>query len=139
MRAPYNRPKGTLKPPKTPRKHLSLIANEMRSPANATNSKRATYDFLIANEFHFAPSVFRVSLFDFRLSVFRRLPAPVFEAPPHRHLPSASSEFRFSIFGSRFSGDCQPLFSRLRLTAICLLRVPSFAFRSSDFQFCVGE
>ena len=29
-----------------------LIANEMRSPANATNSQHATYDFLIANEFH---------------------------------------------------------------------------------------
>ena len=30
----------------------SLIANDMRSPASATNSERATYDFLIANEFH---------------------------------------------------------------------------------------
>ena len=29
-----------------------LIANEMRSPASSTNSKRATYYFLIANEFH---------------------------------------------------------------------------------------
>ena len=31
-----------------------LIANEMHSPQVATNSKRATYDFLIANEFQFA-------------------------------------------------------------------------------------
>ena len=31
-----------------------LIANEMHSPQGATNSKRATYDFLIANEFRFA-------------------------------------------------------------------------------------
>src|SRR5579863_8878080 len=30
----------------------SLIANGMRSPTSATTSKRATYDFLIANEFH---------------------------------------------------------------------------------------
>jgi len=31
-----------------------LIANEMHSPQVATNSKRATYYFLIANEFQFA-------------------------------------------------------------------------------------
>ncbi|MGB6822969.1 MAG: hypothetical protein WBE21_12890, partial [Candidatus Acidiferrales bacterium] len=34
-----------------------LIANEMHSPQLATNSKRATYDFLIANEFQFAKRV----------------------------------------------------------------------------------
>ena len=34
-----------------------LIANEMHSPSLATNSKRATYDFLIANEFQFAKRV----------------------------------------------------------------------------------
>jgi tetratricopeptide (TPR) repeat protein len=33
------------------RARAALIANEMRSPARATNSQRATYDFLIANEF----------------------------------------------------------------------------------------
>ncbi|HEV2222144.1 MAG TPA: hypothetical protein VGR84_03995 [Candidatus Acidoferrales bacterium] len=32
----------------------TLIANEMHSAQVATNSKRATYDFLVANEFQFA-------------------------------------------------------------------------------------
>ena len=36
-----------------------LIANEMRSPASGTNSKHATYDFLIANEFHSQNTVLR--------------------------------------------------------------------------------
>jgi len=38
-----------------------LIANGMRSPRNATNSKRATYQFLIANEFHVPNPIFHVS------------------------------------------------------------------------------
>lgn len=38
----------------TRRPCASLIANEMHSPQVAINSKRATYDFLIANEFQFA-------------------------------------------------------------------------------------
>ena len=41
----------------TKRACASLIANEMHSPQLATNSKRATYDFLIANEFQFAKRV----------------------------------------------------------------------------------
>ncbi len=39
---------------KTERACASLIANEMHSPKLVINSKRATYDFLIANEFRFA-------------------------------------------------------------------------------------
>src|SRR5579864_3939572 len=50
--APYNRPKGTSKPPKTPRKRPSLIGNDMHSPARATPFKCATSIFLIGNEFH---------------------------------------------------------------------------------------
>lgn len=38
----------------TKRACASLIANEMHSPQLVINSKRATYDFLIANEFRFA-------------------------------------------------------------------------------------
>ena len=35
-----------------------LIANDMHSPANATNSQRATYDLLIANEFQLQNAIF---------------------------------------------------------------------------------
>ena len=38
----------------TKRPCASLIANGMHSPQLVTNSKHATYDFLIANEFQFA-------------------------------------------------------------------------------------
>src|SRR5487761_558627 len=43
----------------------------------------------------------RVSSFAFRSSAldFQAIAAPVFEAPPHGHLPFASFEFRFPIFG----------------------------------------
>jgi len=42
----------------TMRARAALIANEMRSPAHATNSQRATYDFLIANEFQLQNALF---------------------------------------------------------------------------------
>jgi len=73
MRAPYNIPEATLKPPhgKTKSRSLtavrqqratgfgmtditlqSLIGNGMHSPANATALKTVTYTFLSGNEFH---------------------------------------------------------------------------------------
>src|SRR6185437_3395177 len=52
IRAPYNTPTGTSKPPKTPRKRQTLIGNEMHSPASATALQCATSIFLIGNEFH---------------------------------------------------------------------------------------
>src|SRR5579872_5265684 len=52
MRAPYNRPKGTSKPPGTPRKRQSLIGNDMHSHANTIALQCATSIFLIGNEFH---------------------------------------------------------------------------------------
>src|SRR6185437_12417737 len=73
MRAPYNIPEATLKPPhgKTKSRSLtavrqqratgfgmtditrqSLIGNGMHSPANATALETATYTFLSGNEFH---------------------------------------------------------------------------------------
>lgn len=60
MRAPYNRPKGTSKPPKTPRKRQSLIGNEMHSPASATALECATFIFLIGNEFRLQNAHFRL-------------------------------------------------------------------------------
>ena len=39
--------------------HEILIANEMRSPASVTDSQRAAYISLIANEFHLRNAKFR--------------------------------------------------------------------------------
>src|SRR6185437_501157 len=59
MRAPFNRPRATLSPPKTPRKRQSLIGNGMHSPANATALQCATSIFLIGNEFHLQRAAFQ--------------------------------------------------------------------------------
>src|SRR6185437_6725113 len=59
MRAMYDRLKGTLKPPRTPQKRQSLIANDMHSPASATPLKCTTSIFLIANEFRLQRREFR--------------------------------------------------------------------------------
>src|SRR5579859_3331582 len=51
MRRSHNRLKGSLNPPRTPRKREVLIGNGMRSPADTTALERAIYIFLIRNEF----------------------------------------------------------------------------------------
>ena len=43
MRPLHDRPKGTSKPPRTPRKRESLIGNEMHGRASTTALEPATY------------------------------------------------------------------------------------------------
>ena len=82
------------------------IGNEMHSPANATNSQRATYIFLIGNEFRFcALRIFRPSRFSYSrfggVHARRRAddtPRPsAVSRPTFRHLPEPPAKSRIVL------------------------------------------